>query len=143
MTLPDLWGEICSSKVVVLGLKRFAFRREYSAAKLAEVGFKNIELIDAFDGFHDDIDGTLTKLRFQLNPNLKDGMKGFCISKLLLWTSMIEKNLPYLVVFEDDVDKYTANVSVSFIVTVLVDKYDIVLVPTNGMVKFGKTTPFL
>jgi site-specific DNA-methyltransferase (adenine-specific) len=48
MRLPDSWTEVCSSKAIVMGLNRYAFRREYTAAKLSGVGFTNIEIAQLF-----------------------------------------------------------------------------------------------
>ncbi len=103
MSLPKTWAELCSSKVYMLGLKRYSFRREYSAARLAACGFSNIEFVDAFDGFHENIDEALHTLGIRLNETLTPGHKACCYSHLVEWKKMIDENIPYKVIFEDDV----------------------------------------
>ena len=97
------WKEICSSKVVVLGLERYSFRREYTAEKLSQVGFTNIELVNSFDGFYGDVDKALTELGVQFISTLGPGHKGCCFTHLHAWKQMIDDNVPYRVFFEDDV----------------------------------------
>jgi GR25 family glycosyltransferase involved in LPS biosynthesis len=101
--LPSSWSEVCSSKAVMMGLKRYAFRREYSAAKLGMVGIKNIEFVDSFDGYNDDIDKALENLGIKMNPELGPGHKACSYTHLLEWKRMIDENVPYRMFFEDDV----------------------------------------
>ena len=96
------WNDICSSKAVVMGLKRYAFRREYTAAKLAQVGFTNVECIDSFDGFNDDVDTAIKNLDLQFIPNLRKGHKGCSYTQMAAWKQMIDDGVPYRVFFEDD-----------------------------------------
>jgi GR25 family glycosyltransferase involved in LPS biosynthesis len=103
MSLPKTWAELCSSKVYMIGLKRYSFRREYSAARLAACGFSNIEFVDAFDGFYENVDEALSKLGFVFNSELKPGHKGCAYTHIAEWKKMIDENIPYKVFFEDDV----------------------------------------
>jgi GR25 family glycosyltransferase involved in LPS biosynthesis len=103
MSLPKTWAELCSSKVYMIGLKRYSFRREYSAARLAACGFSNIEFIDAFDGFHENVDEALATLGVRFNESLKPGHKACSYTHLAEWKKMIDENIPYRVFFEDDV----------------------------------------
>jgi len=102
--LPTTWSEVCSAKSVILGLKRYAFRREYSAAKLSALGYSNMELVDAFDGWEEgaDVDGALKSLGFYFKPILNSGCKAFCYSQISLWKRMIDENIPFMTIFEDD-----------------------------------------
>jgi GR25 family glycosyltransferase involved in LPS biosynthesis len=102
MNIPSLWSDICSSKAVVMGLKRYAFRREYTAAKLAQVGFTNVECIDSFDGFNDDVDSAIDTLGVKFNPGLGPGHKGCSYTQMAAWKQMIDDGVPYRVFFEDD-----------------------------------------
>jgi hypothetical protein len=96
------WSEVCSSKSVIMGLMRYAFRREFSASKLAAVGFTNIELVDSFDGFNGDVDAALDKLGVKFNPGLRKGHKGCSYTQMAAWKQMIDDGVPYRVFFEDD-----------------------------------------
>jgi len=97
------WSDICSSKALIFGLKRYSFRREYTASKLAAVGFTNLEIMDAFDGHNEDVDSALTSLGIQVNPNLGKGHKGCCQTHYAAWKQMIDDGVPFRVFFEDDV----------------------------------------
>jgi GR25 family glycosyltransferase involved in LPS biosynthesis len=102
MQLPTSWSEVTSSKAVIMGLKRYAFRREYSAARLANAGFSNLECTDSFDGFNEDVDEALRVLGVQFNPELRRGHKGCCYSHMKAWKDMIDEGVPYRIFFEDD-----------------------------------------
>jgi len=106
-SLPKLWSDVCSTKSVIMGLKRYAFRREYSAAKLGQIGFTNIECVDSFDGFQDDADSALNKLKVSVNPGLGKGHKGCTYSHLAAWKQMIDDGVEYRVFFEDDAIGHT------------------------------------
>lgn len=101
-SLPSSWPEVCSSKSVVLGLKRYAFRREYSAARLAAAGFSNVECVDSFDGFQDDVDQALADLGVAFTPTLRGGHKGCSYSHMAAWKQMLTDGVPYRIFFEDD-----------------------------------------
>ena len=100
--LPTEWSEVCSNKSVILGLKRYAFRREYSAAKLAIIGYSNIELIDSFDGWEEDIESAFSRLGIQVNPTIGKGHKGCIYSHIFQWKRIIDESIPYMTIFEDD-----------------------------------------
>lgn len=102
MSLPHTWKEVCASKAAMLGLKRYAFRREYHAARLATAGFSNIELIDSFDGFHEDVEGTLKTLGLQFHSEIGLGHIGCFVSHFRIWKQMVDENIPYRIIFEDD-----------------------------------------
>ena len=100
--LPEKWTDVTSQTAVMMGLQRYAFRREYSAARLGAAGFLNIELVNSFDGFYDDIDRALSELGVQFNPELGKGHKGFSYTHMKEWKRMIDEEAPYRVFFEDD-----------------------------------------
>jgi GR25 family glycosyltransferase involved in LPS biosynthesis len=102
MSLPTSWADVCSSKAHMMGLKRYSFRREYSAARLAACGFSTIEFVDAFDGFHENIDEALHRLGVTFNSKLTPGHKGCSYTHLAEWKKMIDEDIPYRVFFEDD-----------------------------------------
>jgi GR25 family glycosyltransferase involved in LPS biosynthesis len=103
MSLPSSWAELCSSPVHMLGLKRFSFRREYSAARLAACGFSNINFVDAFDGYRENVDEALRSLGILLKTDIKPGPKACFYTHVAEWKKMIDEDIPYRVFFEDDV----------------------------------------
>jgi GR25 family glycosyltransferase involved in LPS biosynthesis len=107
MNLPTQWSDICASKVYMMGLNRYAFRREYSAAKMKQVGFTQIEFIDGFDGFEQNIDAELSKIGVRFFDDLGPGHKGCSYTHMMAWKQMIEDKAPYRVFFEDDVLAHT------------------------------------
>lgn len=100
--LPSSWSEVCAGKAVVMGLKRYAFRREYCAAKLKQVGFTNIEVVDSFDGFNDDVDAALRELGIQFNPALRPGHKGCSYTMMREWKRFLDSGDEFRIFFEDD-----------------------------------------
>lgn len=102
MNLHTSWSEVTSSKAVIMGLKRYAFRREYCSARLEAAGFSNLECTDSFDGFNDDVDEALRVLGIQFNPELRPGHKGCSYSHMKAWKDMIDEGVPYRIFFEDD-----------------------------------------
>jgi hypothetical protein len=102
MTLHESWADVCSTKAVVMGLTRYAFRREYTAAKLAAVGFTNVEIVEAFDGFHGDVDGALDTLGVKFNPELRPGHKGCSYTMMREWKRFLDSGDDYRLFFGDD-----------------------------------------
>lgn len=102
MTLPTSWATVCSAKAVVMGLTRYAFRREYTEAKLAAVGFTNIEVVEAFDGFHGDTDSALDSLGFKFREGLRPGHKGCIYTMMREWKRFLDSGDEYRLFFEDD-----------------------------------------
>ncbi len=85
-----------------MGLGRYSFRREYSAARLGAAGFTNIEQVDAFDGFQGDVDAALAELGIKFNPNLGKGHKGCIYTHMREIKRMIDEEAAYRIFFEDD-----------------------------------------
>lgn len=102
MSLPSLWSDVCAGKAVVMGLKRYEFRRDYCAAKLKQIGFTNVEVVDSFDGFQDNVDSALETLGIQFHPDLRPGHKGCCYTMMREWKRFLESGEPYRLFFEDD-----------------------------------------
>jgi len=100
--LPTKWSEVCAGPSVILGLKRYAFRRTYSGYKLQKLGYTNLEYVDAFDGFENDVDVALNELGIQFHTGLGKGHKGCCYSHVVLWQRMVAESIPYMTIFEDD-----------------------------------------
>jgi GR25 family glycosyltransferase involved in LPS biosynthesis len=102
MAIPNLWSDITSSKAVILGLDRYAFRREYSAARLAAAGFSRIEYVSAFDGFHADVDQAFRDFGVNFNKDLGRGHKGCAFTHMREWERMVQEEAPFRIFFEDD-----------------------------------------
>jgi len=90
------WAAVCSSKACILGLKRFAFRREYTAEKLHQAGFTNLELVDAQDGFDPTSSTETTGFKGTA------GRKAQAASHSSLWKRIVDESIPYMTIFEDD-----------------------------------------
>jgi GR25 family glycosyltransferase involved in LPS biosynthesis len=102
VSLPEKWSDVTSQKAVIMGLGRYAFRREYSAAHLGAIGFTNIEQVNSFDGFENDVDTALKELGIQFSPSLGKGHKGCCYTHMREIKRMIDEEAPFRVFFEDD-----------------------------------------
>jgi GR25 family glycosyltransferase involved in LPS biosynthesis len=102
MAYPQAWFEVCSNKAVIMGLKRYAFRREYCAAMLEQVGFSSLECVDAFDGFQEDVDAAMKELGVLFNPQLGRGHKGCSYTMMREWKRMLDDGASYRIFFEDD-----------------------------------------
>jgi hypothetical protein len=102
-TIPSSWTDVCSAKSVIVGLDRYAFRREYSAARLGAAGFTTIECVASFDGFHADVDSALASFGVRFIEDLRPGHKGCSYTHLREWERMVREEAPFRVFFEDDV----------------------------------------
>ena len=85
-----------------MGLKRYAFRREYAGAMLERIGFSNLELVDSFDGFQEDVDKAAQEKGFLFSQTLGRGHKGCFFTMLREWQRMLDDDVSYRLFFEDD-----------------------------------------
>jgi hypothetical protein len=99
--LPDSFDEFLNGKGFVISLKRHLWRGEHTLNLLKDVGFQNLEIFDAIDGFNDKTDYE-SKLGLALHPDVYPGARGATLSMILLYKKVIDENLPYIFVFEDD-----------------------------------------
>ncbi len=100
--LPAQWSEVCKLPGIVLGLQRYAFRREFTAARLAQLGFTSLQFVDGVDGFHEDTQQELRRLGYTMDASLGKGQQACCISYLREWTKFVESGENYRFYFEDD-----------------------------------------
>lgn len=103
MTLPATFDELRANGGVMLHLPRLRWRAEHSLGKLREVGFENIELVEGVDASLEDARRAAERRGWFFDPGLAEGEIGCSISMLGLWTRVVDEDLPYLLVFEDDV----------------------------------------
>lgn len=99
--LPDSFDEFLKGKGFVISLDRHRWRGEHTLALLRDVGFENIEIFKAIDGFNDKTDYE-TLLDIQIHPDVYPGARGATLSMISIYKKVINENLPYVFIFEDD-----------------------------------------
>lgn len=112
---PQTWEELLKGDAMIVGLKKHSFRREQSTKLLREAGFSNLEIVDGWDGYADKeaTDRMMKTLEIELPPSGKYGPpigyghKGCTLSHVLLWKRIVDCNIPYCFIFEDDVIPHT------------------------------------
>ena len=87
----------------MLHLPRLRWRADHSLRILAEAGFGNIELTEGFDASVADPRPVAETRGWFFNPDLAPGEVACSLSMLRLWERLVAEDLPYLLVFEDDV----------------------------------------
>lgn len=98
MTLPVTFAELMTRGGVMITLPRHQARADYSRQKLTDAGFKNIQSYTGVDGFSEDLSKYPWKLK-----DMGPGQKGIAVTTLNLYKKVVDENLPYLLIFEDDV----------------------------------------
>lgn len=93
----------------IINLDRNKDRYSFAYNNIIKAGFKNIERFKGIDAKWDDLDKAWAdhnnpKLAsHDINFNIRKGAQGCMLSHLYIWKHIIENNLPYTIVFEDDV----------------------------------------
>ena len=102
--LPESFDEFLNGPAVLLGLLRHKERADYSLKKLNDAGFNNVSFISGIDGFVEDLDKVSKELNINILPHIlkEKGCAGFTLSCVMLWKKIIDEDLPYLTIFEDD-----------------------------------------
>lgn len=85
-------------KIFIINMPRSSSRREIMESRLESLGLQG-EFIPAIDGMTLD----RTALPTGTEPGLSPGEIGCYLSHLRAWSTVVERNLPYAVVLEDDV----------------------------------------
>ncbi|MFM9108752.1 MAG: glycosyltransferase family 25 protein, partial [Chloroflexota bacterium] len=108
---PGSWEEVLRAPAFVINLDRSPERLDGVMERIREAGFTDVRRISAVDG----IDERALKRRWAEvgNPVIREhadnamghwpGYQGNFLSHVLLWRKIIEENIPYAVIFEDDV----------------------------------------
>ena len=101
--IPESFDAFMKSRAIMLMLKRHQHRAEYSQSKLESVGFQ-IDLFEGVDGFTEDLESVCRELNVKIMPHIftQQGSTGFTLSCIRIWKKIIDENLPYLTIFEDD-----------------------------------------
>jgi GR25 family glycosyltransferase involved in LPS biosynthesis len=100
--LPNSFDEYLLGKAFVISLKRHSWRGLKCLEQLKNVGYKNIEIFEAVDGFKEDISEYENKLGLKFHPDVYPGAKGASSSMLLIYKKVVDENLPFVTIFEDD-----------------------------------------
>ena len=99
--LPTSFEEFLKGKGYILTLDRHRWRGEHTHALLKDAGFENLELFKAIDGFNDRTDYE-SLLDIKIHPDVYLGAKGATFSMISRYKQIIDENLPYAFIFEDD-----------------------------------------
>lgn len=98
--------ELLKQGGVILSLPRYENRFRHTKQRLEEVGFQNLQFYQGVDGFHDDLAFAAKNLGFSLTYDTeiasKPGHIGCTLSHISLWKKIVDEQLPYLFIFEDD-----------------------------------------
>lgn len=112
MAYPASFDEFLQSQVVLINLKRRPERLERSLRRLRDAGFTNIRVEEAVDAANGDAHLAAAWARHgspRLNPYDKEffssfkGKQGCMLSHLNVLQYVIQHEIPYFIVFEDDV----------------------------------------
>jgi hypothetical protein len=103
MSIPTTFAELRAPGGVMTFLPRHRARAEYSLAKLGEVGFTNIVLVEGVDGFAADVRQIAAAEGWSFHPEASATRIGCALSTIRLWRRVVDQGLPYLLIFEDDV----------------------------------------
>jgi glycosyltransferase involved in cell wall biosynthesis len=110
VALPSSYAELQTGGGVMLYLPRVRWRADYSLRKLEEAGFVNVELEEGFDASLADPRPVAEAHGWFFEPGLAPGEVACALGMLRLWERMVAEELPYLLVFEDDVLPHPAMV---------------------------------
>jgi GR25 family glycosyltransferase involved in LPS biosynthesis len=112
MAIPQTWEELLNGPVYVINMDRDSERLITCKERLSKAGFKNINRWKAVDGRMDNISEEWAKhgsplfdpsdTRF-LDIKGSPFKQGTLLSYLALWKNIIDNNIPWLTIFEDDI----------------------------------------
>jgi Glycosyltransferase family 25 (LPS biosynthesis protein) len=103
--LPQEWSSILSGPSFLLGCERYSFRREHSLALVQSAGFSGCSIVEGWDGYVNPkaTDRALEDLGIRMDTYLTLGHKGCSLSHFLLWKRIVDEQIPFATIFEDDV----------------------------------------
>ncbi len=98
--------ELLQNGGVILSLARYQYRFLHTKQRLEEVGFQNLHFYKGFDGFQEDLSGVALQLGFSgvyaQDIASRPGNIACTLSHISLWKKVVDEQLPYLLIFEDD-----------------------------------------
>ena len=103
VTLPETFSELQASEGVMVYLPRLRPRATHSLARLREAGFENVVVSEGVDASSLDARAVAEAEGWYFDPGLAPSEIGCSLAMIRLWSRVAEEDLPYLLVFEDDV----------------------------------------
>lgn len=103
MPIPETFAELQAQGGVMVFLPRHWARAEYSLAKLRKVGFTSIDLYEGIDGFTSNVRQIAAAEGWSFHPEVPATRIGCALSMLRLWRGVVQRAIPYLLIFQDDV----------------------------------------
>lgn len=111
MPYPSTWDEVLEAPAFVINLKRRPDRWLNVCKNIAEAGFKNIQRFEAIDcQDSEQCEKAYTYIgrpprhpSFNNDFTLYPGTYGVFLSQTSLWKKMVDEDIPYACIFEDDV----------------------------------------
>lgn len=106
------WNDILSAPVFIINMDKSVERLALAKSRLIDAGFTNLYRFQAVDASkpHElarewDKHGTKQKINYHRDPEFHKyiGKQGCFLSHANLWMHMIEQNIPYALVVEDDI----------------------------------------
>jgi GR25 family glycosyltransferase involved in LPS biosynthesis len=109
MSPPLDWNEILSAPAFIINLARRPDRYQTAHQRIQEAGFTQIQRIDAVDAQTADLTTEWNQHRSPLFDSWDQkfrtlpGKQGVMLSMLKTWKNIIDHQIPYATIFEDDV----------------------------------------
>jgi GR25 family glycosyltransferase involved in LPS biosynthesis len=112
MNYPESWNDFLDTPVFLINLEHHIQKRELSIKRIKAAGFTNITVWKGIDASKENMTEAWKRHgspRFNPNDgkflNLKEHpyKQGTLISHLDLWKHIIDNNIPYAIIFEDDI----------------------------------------
>lgn len=102
------WEDVLKAKCYVINMDRDFERFDVTSDRIREAGFGNIVRYKAIDAMVDNLEKEWNRHgnpKFGGDPSfiVHKGEQGCNLSHMGVWLDVIEKGLPYAVVFEDDI----------------------------------------
>lgn len=101
MTIPHTWKDLLSAPAFIIHLERHTSRVEKCVSRTHAAGYTNVQLFPAVDG--------QVLEEWSRHPVTYDGSSlipkaaGCLLSHLNVWKKIMDENIPYATVFEDDI----------------------------------------
>lgn len=110
--IPKNWNEFLNAHVFIINLDRKPERLQKSTNRIKNAGFTNINRFKAIDGIKDDMESIWKDLgspefNFEdqkfIDKKNHPHHQAICLSHILIYKEIIEKSIPWSVIFEDDI----------------------------------------